>query len=145
LSGQGVKNRVAALVAQSTDELILNAIFNAPVDREGKRYKQYVPKDSELELDQDHEIQVAMATAEHYMAICVRDQFGSLPRERIIDAFAGKKIQTGLSRTLQGGISILFICKPKVRTEVMLFFRLTDNYKDFKKSFHFLGTVIYLT
>jgi hypothetical protein len=143
LSSSGVKSRVAALVAQSTDELILNAIFDAPLNPEGVRYKAKVAKDAEFELDDAHEIQVSIATAPHYMAVSVRDQFGSLPREKVISAFTSKTMQTGLSRILHGGISLLFVCKPRARTEVMIFFRLTDNYKDFKKSFHFVSTVIY--
>ncbi len=45
----------------------------------------------------------------------------------------------GLLGTLHAGLSLLFIVKPGVRSDVMIFFPRTKSYKDFREGFRFLS------
>jgi hypothetical protein len=47
----------------------------------------------------------------------------------------------GIHAIAQSGLSALYVVKPGVRTEVMLFFPNTTSIKDFKEGFRFFGVL----
>ena len=47
----GQSTRVASMAMLVTDELLSNAVHNAPIDAAGEHYRRDVPRDHELELD----------------------------------------------------------------------------------------------
>lgn len=77
------------------DELLMNAIYNAPRDRDGE--PRYAGRDRKLplELDPGEEVVFCYGCDGKNIAMSIRDAFGSLDRELIIKylerCFAGEK------------------------------------------------------
>ena len=102
-------------------------------------------------IEKEH-VSVELAETEDYIGICVADKFGSLKKSLVLK-FLGKDYQSteyvprtddpgaglGILGIIQSGLSLLFVSKPGVRTEVMLFFPRSPNYKQFKMGFRFVS------
>jgi anti-sigma regulatory factor (Ser/Thr protein kinase) len=143
--------RIARTVAGAIDELLMNAIFDAPVDSRGQRLYDQTPRSKRIEIS-DVELQVAVD--DNLIAISVVDSNGSLNRDTALDHIAkifdsrfykirGPDYQgsgLGLSLVMKSGGSLAFVTKPGVRTEVTVFFRPTEKFKDFKNPFQFVAT-----
>lgn len=144
----GLNTRLAALVAKATDELIMNAIFDAPgaffSNSKTDRSEDFPLKDRE-------QVEIEIASCNEYYGISVADNFGTLKKEVAIKflmqdfttkaytptAFGGAGL--GLHGVVASGLSVIFVSKPGVKTEVMLFFPRGKNYKEFRSGFKFLS------
>src|SRR6185436_12904776 len=51
---RGQSARVASMAMLVADELISNAVHNAPIDAAGNHYRAELPRDREIELDERH-------------------------------------------------------------------------------------------
>jgi hypothetical protein len=152
LSKMKVTGRLASLVARSTDELLMNAIFDAPINIKGEPYRRKSSRDADFELIGREQVQVEVIATPDYIGVSVADQFGTLNKDVLL-GFLGTNWQKeiyrprasepgagiGLNGTIQAGLSLLFVSRPGVRTEVMLFFPTTENYKEFRDGFRFLS------
>jgi hypothetical protein len=85
--------RLAEMVGELAHELIMNAMYDAPVDAHG-RAKYAADRKAELRLGDDERPFVQVATDGSRLAIQVRDPFGRLERRHVVE---------GLSRALAGG------------------------------------------
>lgn len=104
---RGQSARVASMAMLVADELISNAVHNAPVDAAGEHYRRELPRDQELELDGRHEVRVRWGCDARYLAIEVTDGFGSLDRDTILRALAKNDVrETGSGAGM--GISIAY-------------------------------------
>jgi hypothetical protein len=151
---QNVNSRLAALVAQACDELIMNAVFDAPVLPNGLPMRRGTDRAVDFELIEQEHVNLQMASSDDYVGICVSDQFGSLKKSVLMN-FLSKDYYDenyevrktdpgaglGLHGIVQSGLSLLFLCKPGVRTEVMVFFAKGASYKTFRAGFRFLSVV----
>lgn len=151
---QNVNTRLSALVAQAVDELLMNAIFDAPVLPNGAPLRRGTERNADFELIQQEHVHVEVATAQDYVGIGVSDQFGSL-RKSVLLGFLNKDYHDreyvlrkndlgaglGLNGIIQAGLSLIFACKPGVKTEVMLFFKKDATYRDFRGGFRFLSVL----
>lgn len=151
---QEVNSRLAALVAQACDELLMNAIFDAPVLPNGMPLRRGTGRDADFELIEQEHVHLSMASTDDYVGICVSDQFGSL-KKGILMNFLSKDYHgedyvlrkgdpgagLGLHGIVQSGLSLLFLCKPSVRTEVMIFFAKDASYKSFRGGFRFFSVI----
>lgn len=151
---QKVNSRLAALVAQACDELMMNAIFDAPVLPNGMPLRRGTSRDADFELIEKEHVHLDMASNDEYVGICVSDQFGSLKKSVLMN-FLSKDYQDedyvlrkgdpgaglGLHGIVQSGLSMLYLCKPGVRTEVMVFFARGASYKSFRSGFRFLSVI----
>lgn len=147
-----VPSRLAALGAKAADELIMNAIFDAPTDGKGQQTRLKTPRDSDFVLFDKEEVDVEFSFCPEYFALGVSDQFGSIKKKILLDfitqdfskkAYLVRKENPGaglgLHGIIGGGLSAIFICKPGIRTQVILFFENVENFRDFKNSFQFLS------
>jgi hypothetical protein len=134
------------------DELIINAIFDAPVTPDGKPLLATLDRDADFELQEKEHVDVILAATTDYMGACIVDQFGSLRKSTLLDTLAkyheGKQRASasnpsekglGIAGALQAGMSLLYAAHPKVQTQVMLFFEKAETYKDFRMSFRFFS------
>jgi len=149
-----LNSRLAALIAQASDELMMNAIFDAPVNKDGVAFRRAASRDADYDLPEKERVQVEVAACEEYAAFSVADQFGSLKKSTVL-GFFGKDYQEekylvrkqdpgaglGLYGIIQSGVSLLFVSKPGVRTEVMIFFPRGQKYQEFRSGFRF-ATII---
>ena len=152
LSKTGTADRLASKVAQAADELLMNAIYDAPVLKDGTHYRHGVSRQSSFDIDGG--VTLSFAEAETYAAISVMDAFGSVDREKIM--FCLKKdyreanyivrpsaqgVGLGLSSIILSDLSIQIITRPKMKTEAVLFFPKVSKFKDIRTSFNFFGVI----
>jgi len=148
----GTAERLATQIARACDELLMNAIFDAPVLKDGTRYRRDGDRSKAFEIEGG--VTIAFAEAETYAAISISDNHGSLNREQIMFSLQKDYQQKaypvrnsvaspalGVHSIVKSGLSLLFFARPKLNTEVILFFPKVSNYREFQKSFSFFGII----
>lgn len=86
-SGRGLSSRSAAALEQAVDELLLNALYDAPHDANGRpRYLELSPRQR---LDRQalpgEQAEVRYASDSRRVIVAVRDHFGGLRRSTVLD------------------------------------------------------------
>jgi hypothetical protein len=91
-----------------------------------------------------------------YIAVSVGDNFGSLDKAKLLNHMS--KVYTeseyklkatsagagiGLAQVFRSGGSFVFVSESRVKTEVSVIFRKTDNYREFREQFRFISTQFY--
>jgi hypothetical protein len=89
-----VPNRFAEMFGELAHELIMNAVYDAPVDGEG-RAKYAADRKADVELAESERPTLRFATDGALVALQIRDPFGRLERAHVID---------GLTRGLAGEV-----------------------------------------
>ncbi|MEN9722025.1 MAG: hypothetical protein RJB38_11 [Pseudomonadota bacterium] len=150
------QSRMATLIANSVDELLMNAIYDAPTDATGKHIYVSTPRNTEFELKDKASVELHVAFDGEVVALTAVDLFGSLEKAKLLGAIskiyreqeyrvratvAGAGI--GLATVFQTGGSFHFASDHGARTEVTVFFRKTENFKEFKNQFRFISTQFY--
>jgi CheY-like chemotaxis protein len=123
---RGQSDRVASMAMLAADELLSNAVHNAPVDADGVHYRKDTPRDIELELDDRHRVYLRWGCDARYLAIEVRDNFGSLDRDTILEALASHDVREhtggagmGISLVYRSCDHLVFNLAPGTRTEII--------------------------
>jgi hypothetical protein len=121
----GLPDRVGSLVSVIADELIANALYVAPVDAAGVRYRAKDPREQKRALSGRDVVTVRWATDARYLAIEVRDRWGSLDGASI----AGRLTAGSKHASQEGGMGLplAYACcnqfvidsHPQVMTEVI--------------------------
>lgn len=101
-----VGRREAGGIALAADELILNAIHNAPVDAEGVRYLRDVPRHAAQELPPGARPRLRWGGDGRTFGVAVRDPFGSLAASDAVAYLAKSLAQRGQVRTDGEGAGI---------------------------------------
>jgi hypothetical protein len=145
-----VPRRVAEMFGELGHELIMNAMYDAPIDRLG-RAKYAGDRKADIALADHERPMVKVASDGTRLALQVRDPFGRLERRHVFD---------GLSRGLAGGemdrshggaglgmlvchnasTAMFFDVAPQRHTEVTALFELDVNLRELRtqaKSLHF--------
>lgn len=151
------QNRMASIVANAVDELLLNAIYDAPVDEIGKPLYNQLARSNVLSLEGKSAVEMQVAFDGKYAAVSVVDQFGSIAKAKLLSHISKfyvtdeYKVKTsvagagiGLATIFQMGGSFFFVCEAGVKTQVTIFFKREQNYKLFKRQFRFLSTQFYM-
>ncbi len=150
------QTRMATVIANAVDEILMNAIYDAPVDHLGKPLYPAVPRSTLLELEGKGSVEMHIAFDQDVVAISAIDLYGSLEKSRLLQhlakAYSDKAYQVktavagagiGLATVFRLGGSFLFAAEKSSRTEVTVFFRKASNYREFKDQFHFISTQFY--
>ena len=123
---RGQSARVASAAMLLADELVSNAVHNAPVDAAGRHYRKDLPRDGELELDERHQVRLRWGCDARYLAIEVTDQFGSLDRDTCIHALARSDVRDsgggagmGITLAYRSCDHLVFNLAPGRRTEII--------------------------
>jgi hypothetical protein len=126
LRGRGQSARVAQMVRLVADELISNAVHNAPVDAAGVHYRRDVARDSDFELDARDRVQVRWGCDSRYVAVEVDDSFGSLDRDTALAALARQDVRDagagaglGIAMAYRSCDHLVFNLAPGRRTQVI--------------------------
>jgi hypothetical protein len=90
----GMPSRLTTLAHTVADEFLMNAIFDAPVDTEGKPLFADRPRSLPTELPEPHTVRFSYCCTGGALALAVYDSFGSLSPETV---------RKNLLRTLTGG------------------------------------------
>jgi len=95
----GLPDRVGSLVSVIADELLANAIYCAPVDDAGKHFRTGDPRDKVRVLSGRDVVTLRWATDARYIALEIRDRYGS------IDPAAIAK-RLSVAQTSEGGMGL---------------------------------------
>jgi hypothetical protein len=95
----GLPDRVSSMVSVIADELLANAIYSAPIDEAGVRHRAAAPRDQARPLTGRDAVTLRWATDARYLALEVRDQWGS------IDPAACAK-RLAAAQSTQGGMGL---------------------------------------
>jgi len=101
--GVGLPDRISSMVSVIADELIANAVYGAPIDDQGMRFRASEPRDTSRKLVDREVITVRWATDARFLAIEVRDRWGSIDPLVI-----GRKLAAGkqASAHSEGGMGL---------------------------------------
>jgi hypothetical protein len=148
--GAGGFTDLPAVVETIASELVMNAIFNAPVDPGLKRPRyQDVARDQPLTLAPGEEVTVAFGHDDHAFVLCVRDNFGTLRRKTLAENFA-RAATAGAAqirmKTPGAGVGLFMVFSSAAlleilvhgdrSTEVVAVVALSKRYRDFARSGH---------
>ncbi|HEY1557516.1 MAG TPA: hypothetical protein VGF94_21940 [Kofleriaceae bacterium] len=122
----GLPERIGSLVSVIADELLANAIYAAPVDDAGTRYRSGDARDQPRPLADRERVTVRWATDARYLAIEVRDRWGSIEPH----AIAPRLAEAGKGKIGEGGgmglalayaccNQLVIGCAPRELTEVI--------------------------
>ena len=126
IRAHGQSARVASMTMLVADELISNAVHNAPVDAKGHHYRGELACDIEIELDERHQVRVRWGCDARYVAVEVTDAFGSLDRETILRSLAQHDVREtgggagmGVALSYRSCDHLVFNLAPGKRTQVI--------------------------
>ncbi len=123
---RGQSARVASMAMLVADELISNAVHNAPVDAAGVHYRKDLPRDQDLELDERHQVRLRWGCDARYLAIEVTDRFGSLDRDTVLTSLSRNDVREsgggagmGVALAYRSCDHLVFNLAPGTRTEII--------------------------
>jgi DNA-binding response OmpR family regulator len=123
---RGQSARVASMAMLVADELISNAVHNAPVAADGTRPRKDMPRDIDIALDGRDTVRLRWGCDARYVAIEVTDQYGSLDRDTILGALAKNDVRDtgggagmGISLAYRSCDHLVFNLAPGKRTEII--------------------------
>ncbi|HET7501402.1 MAG TPA: hypothetical protein VFK02_10380 [Kofleriaceae bacterium] len=147
-----VPRRVAEMFAELGHELIMNAMYDAPIDAFG-RVKYAGDRKAEIVLADHERPVVRIATDGTRLALQIRDPFGRLERRHVFDGLARGLAGSGaeMDRTRGGAGLGMMVCHnassalffdvvPNRHTEVTALLELDLNLREFRtqaRSLHF--------
>ncbi|MBA3391448.1 MAG: hypothetical protein H0T89_02335 [Deltaproteobacteria bacterium] len=80
---QGLSTRATSVIAEVAEELVMNALYDAPV--ESGYFEQAIPRTEDVDLPVDRACEISYGMDEGNVFIRVRDPFGALSRERLLE------------------------------------------------------------
>ena len=132
----GVRRKYREAIEQCADEMLMNALYDAPVDDEGKQIFSEIPTKTRISLRVEQKVVVQYACDGKQFALSVRDAFGTLERgtvlkylhkclyaEQQIDRKAGGA-GLGLYLMVNSATTVFFNVLPRVATEALCIFDL---------------------
>jgi hypothetical protein len=146
----GVPKRVSEMFAELGHELIMNAMYDAPADANG-RPKYAADRKAEVVLEPAERPTVRLGTDGSRLVLQVRDPFGRLERKHVVDGLA-RGLAGGEMDQSHGGAGLgMMVCHNASSamvfdvargryTEVTAMFELDMNLREFRtqaKSLHY--------
>jgi hypothetical protein len=106
--GAGLQDRIGSLVSVIADELLVNALYTAPVDAAGARFRRDEPRDKKRALVDRDAVALRWATDGRYLAIEVVDRWGSLD-PTLVAARIARAADSGGDNTGMG-LALAYAC-----------------------------------
>jgi hypothetical protein len=132
----GARGPVRDRMALVAEELIINAMYHAPVDDDGTPKYRHMSRKDLAKINFDRRVKVACASNGQHFAIAVRDQYGTLDKETVVK-FLAKGTQKalepeqresgaglGLVTALKNANKLVFNLLPGTGSEVIAVFDL---------------------
>ncbi len=124
--GVGLPDRIGSLVSVIADELIANALYVAPLDEHKQRHRAGEARERSRELRGRDVVTVRWATDARYLAIEVRDRWGTLDARGVASRLVSGKASAA-SGEAGMGLALAYACcnqlvidlEPAVMTEVI--------------------------
>lgn len=149
----GVRTSVLDRVNTVAEEMLMNAIYDAPIDAQGKSIFNHLSRKEEIVLESHQQSQLSYASDGVLLAVAVRDPFGGLTKDIIVNyllsCYGGQagSLNTGkggagrgLHQIIENADLTVFNVKKGVRTEVICLFNVDGQKKEAQPSFHYFFT-----
>jgi hypothetical protein len=152
-----VPARIANTIATSVDEVLMNAIFDAPSDDFGQSLYNATSRDEVRELRGREQVTLTIGFDGFYIGVSVTDLFGSIDRTRLLNHVsmnyrdqdyeikrgrAGAGL--GLATIFNSGGSVIYHCEAQEKTDVTLLYQACTNFREFKNQFRFFSAKFYV-
>lgn len=151
------QSRIADLIANAVDEIIMNSIFDAPVDQAGRPLYSSTSRNTVIKLEGKSSVEVQIGFDGKYVGVTSVDLWGSLDKTKLLNHMTtvynqeGYKVKAavagagiGLARVFQsGGVSFFFASENSARTEVTILCKYSPSYREFRNQFRYLSTQVY--
>ncbi len=152
LAALGVRSTITDRAAAVAEELLMNAIYDAPVDN-GVHYYTHLPRTTDVVLKASEQGQFRFAADGMLAAVSVSDPFGAFKMETLLNYLErnadskGDDLQDkgkggagrGLQQILSNSDLVVFNVRSGKTTEVIAYFNLDPNKKESPRSFHFFS------
>ena len=145
----GVRSSILSRVFIVAEEMMMNAVYDAPTNIHGKPIFNHLTRQNEIILDTHQVSQLSYGCDGTYLAVSVCDPFGALTKKHILnylkscyDGKAGSLNEgkggagRGLHQILENSDQTIFNVKEGLKTEVIALFRLESGV-DAKPRFHY--------
>jgi hypothetical protein len=124
--GVGLPERIGSLVSVIADELIANALYIAPLDEHKQRYRATDARERSRALRGRDVVTVRWATDARYLALEVRDRWGTLDPHAVAASLVNGKA-SAMSTESGMGLALAYACcnqfvvdlEPDVMTEMI--------------------------
>ncbi len=146
----GIRNTVLEKMYQVAEELLMNAIYDAPTDKSGNSLFNHLSRKTEVVLETHLQSTIKYGCDGIYLAVSVTDPFGSLTKDVIINyldsCYSGQAgslndgkggAGRGLHQIVENSDLTIFNVKAGQRTEVISIFFTETNKKEPNPSFHY--------
>jgi hypothetical protein len=80
----GVRRKYREAIEQVVDEMLMNALYDAPVDDQGKQIFAEIPTKTRISLRMEQKVVVQYACDDRTFSVSVRDSFGTLDRATVV-------------------------------------------------------------
>ena len=132
----GVRRKYREAIEQCVDEMLMNALYDAPVDEQGKPIFSEIPTKTRISLRVEQKVVVQYACDGHAFVVSVRDAFGTLERNTVLrylykclhsEQQIDRKVGgagLGLYLMVNSATSVYFNVLPGVATEAVCLFDL---------------------
>lgn len=149
----GIRSTVLDRMSSAAEEMLMNAIYDAPVDIQGKSLFNHLSRKEEVKLDTHQQSVLSYASDGMLLAVSVKDPFGALSKEVIINylstCYSGQagSLNTekggagrGLHQIIESADITIFNVKKGVRTEVICLFHTDGQMREGQPTFHYFFT-----
>jgi hypothetical protein len=149
--------RIANTVANAVDELLMNALFDAPSDDFGNPLYSSTARNQVRALGSREQVKMTIGFDGFYVGVSIADFFGSIDRTRLLNHvsmnyrerdYTIRRGQAGaglgLAAVFNSGGSLIYHCETNEKTEVTLLYRAYDNFREFKAQFRFFSAKFYV-
>lgn len=145
IASTALRRRVKEHVLFTVDELLTNALFNAPLDAEGLPVYRASERTHSVLLPPEKAVRVEIAADDHTVGVSVTDRFGSFEVEELqallleSTSMQPHKIREGstggagigLKQVIRAVSGLVFNIEPGRRTEVLALFDVLPSYRGY--------------
>ncbi len=148
LERRNVAERAIQMIVIAVDELLMNAIFNAPRSESGEYYRKESPRESDFAFNEKEIVTLTLAFSENFASIGILDQFCSLEPDKALGKIfknyqsagytVNEKVEgagLGLRGIVASGLATTISCKPGIGTEAIISFPYYSSFKETKTGF----------
>jgi hypothetical protein len=145
----GIRSSILSRVFLVAEEMMMNAIYDAPTNVHGKPVFNHLTRKNDIVLDTHQVSKLTYACDGNYLAVSVCDPFGSLGKITILDylksCYEGKAgslnadkggAGRGLHQIIENADQTIFNVKEGHKTEVIALFKL-EAASEVKPKFHY--------
>jgi hypothetical protein len=135
----GVRSTFLERVHTVAEEMLMNAIYDAPVDNNGASLYNHLSRSEEINLSEDNAAILRYGTDGVLLAVSVTDPFGTLTKDVLQSYLQKNHLGEGTESEEKGGAGkglhmiisnsdfVVFNVRAKQKTEVICFFQLEKN------------------